>query len=221
MSGGTLGISADGNLGGPTSSVSLNNGTLLVGGSGSFTLASGRAISLTGSSAIDVVSGQSVTLAGVVSGGTLTKTDNGTLSLTNAGNNYSGGTVINGGILAASDSSLGAPAAASRSTTVHSRSGSGPSNRDLTLGNGFPALQVASGTCTENGLISGSNALAKTGPGTLLLTNASNSFSTLNLEAGTLLVPGGLTLSRQLLSAAARCPAAGLSCSRRRCIPAI
>ena len=64
VSGGTLGISADGNLGGPVSGVSLNNGTLLLGGSGSFTLASNRTISLAGSSSIDVVAGQTATIAG-------------------------------------------------------------------------------------------------------------------------------------------------------------
>ena len=107
VGGGTLGISADGNLGGPASGVAFNNGTLQLQGNTNFTLGSSRAISLAGSSTINIVAGQSVAIAGAVSGNTLTKTDGGMLSLTGA-NNYSGGTVINGGTLAAANDSLGA-----------------------------------------------------------------------------------------------------------------
>ncbi|MGO9109296.1 MAG: beta strand repeat-containing protein [Thermoguttaceae bacterium] len=202
VSGGTLGISADGNLGGPASGVSLDDGTLLLGGSGNFTVASGRGISLTGSSAIGVVSGQSATIAGVVSGGTLTMTEGGTLSLTNTKNSYSGGTVINGGTLAvANDSSLGAPGGSVTINNGTFQVSGGASNRNLNLGS-FPILQVAAGTYTEAGLVSDSTsnvlgALIKTGPGTLMLTNTNNSFSNgITVQAGTLLVndPTGLAL---------------------------
>ncbi len=199
VTGGTLGITADGNLGGPTSGVSLNNGTLLLGGTGNFTLASGRAISLTGSSVFDVVAGQSVSIAGVLSGaGTLTKTDNGTLSLT-GNNNYGGGTVINGGILtAASDSSLGSGGVTIDNGTL--QVGGGTSNRNLVLAGQDAFLQVLSGSYTAAGLVSGSTALTKTGPGTLVLANTNNSsgFSNISLQAGTLLVndPTGLTLGQ-------------------------
>jgi fibronectin-binding autotransporter adhesin len=188
VSGGTLGISADGNLGGPASGVALNNGTLLLGGSTSFTLGSGRAISLAGNSSIDVVAGQSATIAGTLSGGTLTKTDGGMLYLTGS-NTYGGGTVVNGGTLAAAfDSSLGASGAGITINNATLQLASGTSNRNLLLGSGFPALSVASGALTEAGLVSGgSNALTKTGPGTLALTNASNNFSGILLQAGGLL----------------------------------
>ena len=152
---GTLSVSANANLGGPASGVALNNSMLLMTGSTNFTLGSGRAISLTGSSSLDVVSGQSAAIAGVLSGGgTLIKTDSGTLTLTNS-NSYSGGTLIDGGILAvAGDSSLGE---SSGSVTINNGTlelGGGTSTRALVLGSGFPTLQVDSGACTEAGLIS-------------------------------------------------------------------
>ncbi len=132
---GTLSVSADANLGGPASGVALNNSMLLMTGSTNFTLGSGRAISLTGSSSLDVVSGQSAAIAGVLSGGgTLIKTDSGTLTLTNS-NSYSGGTLIDGGILAvAGDSSLGA---SSGSVTIN--------NGTLELGGGTSTLRPGPG----------------------------------------------------------------------------
>ena len=134
------------------------------------------------------MTGQSVAIAGVVSGTTLTKTDGGMLSLTGA-NNYSGGTVINGGTLAAAnDGSLGA---AGGSVTINNATlqiGGGTSNRPLVVGSGYPALAVSGGTLTEGGVISGgASALQLTGSGTLVLTNPSNNFNGINLEAGTLL----------------------------------
>ena len=191
VNGGTLGISADGNLGSPASGVALNNGMLQLQGNTNFTLGSGRGISLAGSSSIDVVAGQSARSPATVSGnGTLMKTDGGMLSLTGS-NNYSGGTVINGGSSQRpADDNLGA---AGRSVTINN--GTPAARRrhvphPLVVGSGFPVLSVASGTLTETGLdrsrVRTMNALQITGPGTLLLTNLDNNFNGLVLEAGTL-----------------------------------
>ncbi len=198
---GTLSVAADGNLGASGGSVALTGGVLQA--TSGLTLNSSRAIALSGNAGIDVVAGQAMTVAGVVSGGgTLTKTDGGTLWLTGA-NTYSGGTVINGGTLAAAgDGCLGASGGSVTINNGTLQVGPGTSTRPLVVGSGYPALAVASGTLTEAGLVGASsanvNALAKTGAGTLVFTNINNNFNGLNLEAGTLLVndPTGLALGQ-------------------------
>ena len=142
-----MGISADGNLGAPASGVALNNGMLQLQGSTNFTLGSGRGISLAGNSSIDVVPGQSATIAGTVSGGgTLTKTNAGTLYLT-GNNTYSGGTVINSGTLAAtSDANLGVPGTSVTINNGTLQLGGGTSTHPLVVGSGYPVLASPSGT---------------------------------------------------------------------------
>jgi len=175
---GTLSISADGNLGSPSSGVTLNNGTLQL--NGNFTVGSGRAISLAGSSAFDVPAGQSAMIAGVISDGlqgsaALTKTDDGGLSLTGA-NTYSGGTVINGGTLAvANDAALGATGGGVTINNGTLQVSGGTISHDMSFAGPSLYLSVTQGTCTLAGVMSGTSALVKTGPGTLVLANPNNS----------------------------------------------
>src|SRR5205085_8990463 len=65
-----------------------------------------------GTDTVDVAAGFTLTAAGLVTGaGTLTKTGGGTLVLSDAGNNYSGGTTISGGVVSVGvDGDLGAAA---------------------------------------------------------------------------------------------------------------
>lgn len=96
---GTVRITAENNLGAAGNDVTLNSGTLNVGGT--FTANAGKVITVTGSGTLDVDVNQTLTLgtAGQLSGsGTLTKAGNGTLTL--SGDNsatFAGNTTINAG----------------------------------------------------------------------------------------------------------------------------
>lgn len=97
-------ISNDNNLG-TTGACTLNNATLQLSAS----VTSSRSFTITGTSSFDLVgSGVTSTLTGVISGGgSLTKTDAGTLVLSGS-NTYSGGTTVTTGVLKiATDSNLG------------------------------------------------------------------------------------------------------------------
>jgi outer membrane autotransporter protein len=115
VTGGTLSISSDANLGNG-GTVALANGTTLAFTGGS-TYA--HALSLSGSATLNVVGGQSVTQSGAIanggSAGALVKAGNGTLTLS-AANSYTGGTTVTGGLLQLSGS--GTLGNASGSTTV-------------------------------------------------------------------------------------------------------
>jgi fibronectin-binding autotransporter adhesin len=106
ISGGTVVINADNNLG-SAGTVVLNGGALSA--AASLTLVANRTLALgpasgSGAGTIDVASGQTLTFNGVVANnlsgiGSLTKTGNGTLAL-NGANSYSGSTLVSAGTLA-------------------------------------------------------------------------------------------------------------------------
>jgi fibronectin-binding autotransporter adhesin len=81
------------------------------------TISTGRSFALSGTGAVQVDNGSSYSISGQISDGTssgsLTKSGNGTLTLSNANNNYSGATSVNGGTLIVSG-------AVSGSVTVNS-----------------------------------------------------------------------------------------------------
>jgi autotransporter-associated beta strand protein len=120
ISGGTLSIGADSNLGAAPGSARagqlvINGGTLAA--TAFIALNANRGIALgptsgSGGGTFDVPSGKTLTYAGIVANnggsGALTKTDTGTLTLSGA-NTYSGGTTVNGGtLIAQSTGALGA-----------------------------------------------------------------------------------------------------------------
>jgi autotransporter-associated beta strand protein len=115
------------------------------------------------SSAYFVNTGMSATEAGTVTGpGGLTKSGNGTLTLSGA-NSYSGGTVVSAGVLSGNTSSL---------------QGNIANNAQVQFN------QTSNGT--YSGAFSGSGSLTKSGSGTLTL-SANNTFSgALGVQAGAL-----------------------------------
>jgi len=141
------------------------------------------AIVLGASHTIDT-SGNEVVLAGTISDGggaarSITKTGAGELILSTPGNStYSGGTIVNGGILTImGDGSLGA---ASGGLTLNGGALATSAvaitiNRAITLGTGGGTFLTRL-NMTFNGAISGPGKLSKTGT-TLTLTNSSNSYT--------------------------------------------
>jgi outer membrane autotransporter protein len=103
ISGGTLSISVDGNLGAPVGTLTLAGGTLQATASFSST----RAITLaTGGSNTFDTGANSVSWGGAIGGtGGLIKAGSGTLTLTGA-NTYMGGTTVSAGVLVGNSTSL-------------------------------------------------------------------------------------------------------------------
>ena len=100
---GTLIVTNDNGLGANSSALTLNSGTMQYAANTAGT----RAVAVNANSTIDVVAGATVQLGGVLSGtGILTKTDNGTLTLTNV-NSYNALTTVAGGTLAVANGQFG------------------------------------------------------------------------------------------------------------------
>src|SRR5213075_1289542 len=100
---------ADLSLGGaPTSavanSISISNGATLQITANTITIAANRGVTLgSGGGVIETLTGNTDTIAGIIVGTSLTKNNLGTLVLGNAGNTYSGGTIINTGTIQVSN----------------------------------------------------------------------------------------------------------------------
>lgn len=162
--------------------------------------ASATAASLTLANTTDV------SFRGVIADGagggalTLIKTGTGTQSLTGTASTYTGGTVLNAGILRISgDQSLGAVPATLDSDNItfnggilqfaYSGTSASPSlssNRGILLQSGGGTLDTSTGTTYYAGPISGSGALNKTGTGKLVLAGASTYTGETVLSQGTL-----------------------------------
>ncbi|MGJ7519634.1 autotransporter outer membrane beta-barrel domain-containing protein [Variovorax sp. LT1P1] len=173
VEGGTLRVANNSAVG--TGAVSLAGGTTLAYDSTRMTQLA-NAITLTGNAALDVASGN-VRQSGAIgeSGGrrSLTKTGAGTLELT-AANTYSGGTVVQGGVLDMN----GASALGSGAVQVDAGAGLRMSN----------AATLASQAVTNQGSVDVSNVTAATAIGSL------NGNGDVRLGARTLTV-GGLNLN--------------------------
>ncbi len=99
LTSGTTSISADNNLGNPATLLTFSDGTLET----TLTFSSSRPISITTKGTFNVDPVVVTTLTGSIMGtGSLSKSGMGTLVLEGAGNNYSGGTFIDGGTLSVS-----------------------------------------------------------------------------------------------------------------------
>ena len=133
---------------------------------------------------------------GPLAGGSLTKVGAGTLTLRGV-NTYTGGTNLNGGILAVnSDLNLGAgPLSFNGGTLQALGSGGGIiSSKPVSLAAGGGTFLADTGTTSAlSGLISGPGAWTKSGPGTLILSGANTYTGGTIINAGTLQLGNGGT----------------------------
>jgi fibronectin-binding autotransporter adhesin len=194
VTGGTLSISSDANLGNG-GIVALENGTgitFTAGGTYS------HSITVAGDPTFTVGTGLTVTQSGQIADG-VTPGDvevkgGGTLVLSNAGNSYSGGTTVSqgstlsiaaggalgnvGGGLTLGDAGTGGTLATTASFTTA---------RDVSLGTGGGTIDKSGGVTTElSGDLGGAGDLTKNGLGTLVLSGTSSHTGQTTVNAGTL-----------------------------------
>ncbi|HEX4129074.1 MAG TPA: autotransporter-associated beta strand repeat-containing protein [Pirellulales bacterium] len=199
-----LTLTSTGTIGGSTAITKLGSGTLVLLGTNSGSTpvivdggtVSGNAASF-GNNPIELFNGGTVVFdqtggAGTF-GGAITGTGNvvidGTLTLTNAGSNYSGTTTLNAATLTiANGGDLGTQGLAMNGSDINSTTGSYTAATTLSGANIWNV--GTSGTFTDAGAINGSGSFNKTGLGAFIAGAAGN-FS------------GGLTVSQGVLVAAA------------------
>lgn len=171
LSGGTLSISSDGNLGNPSGTLAFNGGTLQTTAG----IVMNRATTLEApGGTIETQAGTTLTQQGRISGsGGLAKTGDGTLTLT-ANNTYTGATTISAGTL-----QLGVGGT------------SGAIAGDV-INNGLLVLNH-SDTFNVPGAISGSGSLGQNGTGTSVLTGDLTYTGGTTVNAGTLQLGNGGT----------------------------
>ena len=186
VSGGTLAIYDDLNLGTAAGTLTLAGGGLRSLG----TVASTRNVVLgAGAQAIDTNNNTTITFNGIVSGdGGLTKSGAGTLVLGGT-NTYLGDTIVTGGTLAlSSDAGLGGSPAAALSldggTLRFDSAFDLAATRDITLGSAGGGINTNGFNTTIAQSIDGAGALTKSGTGTLTLAGA-------NTYGGGTIVTGG------------------------------
>ena len=232
ISGGVISISADLNIGGAAGTLSIGAGTLLVSAN---IPSSTRAIALTdATAAISVNNTFSFTTAGAISGSALNLTGQGTLVVSGASNNYTGGTNIQNGTL-----QLGVNNALPIGTTVTlglvansgilklngqnqelanlAVSGSGGSNK-VVGGNASSSTLTLNlpGTASFGGVLGGVGTnennfgLTKSGAGTLTLTGTNTYTGATTISAGTLALSGGAALADTSAVSLANTPGATL-----------
>ncbi len=201
VTGGTLSISSDANLGNG-GKVNLAEGTTL-----SFTTGGTYThdVTVTGDPIFDtngntVIENGQITDGGSPPSGEVVVTGGGTLVLGNANNSYSGGTkVIEGSTVSINNNGdlgalTGGLTLGDTTTSGTLATGNLSSGRLITLGAGGGRVDVADGTtATLSGAIGGAGGLTKLiGTGTLILTGASSYTGATTVIAGTLeLGPGG------------------------------
>lgn len=193
VTGGTVSVSADANMG-ASGAIALNGGTLQT----TATFATSRAIS-TGASngTVNIASGD-FTSNGVISGaGSLTKTGSGRLILRNT-NTFTGGLIVNAGIVnVSSDAQLGNLAS---SLTLNGgllqHATSLTMARNVVFGASGGSIQVQGGSdiSTMSGVFSGTGAFTKTGLGTLILSGTNTYTGGTTVSSGTLSVSSDANL---------------------------
>lgn len=177
---GILQVSKDGNFGAPTSSLLFDNGTLEV--TESFT--SAKNVIANNIAHFKIDSGKILNLSGKISGGSgakaLVAEGPGTLSLTNAANDYSGGTTLTGGgtVSVSADGTLGAAAEVLTFdyATLQATDTFTPA-RGITSNTNAHLKVDSAKTLTLSGKITGAGAVTAEGPGTIALTDTANDYS--------------------------------------------
>jgi autotransporter-associated beta strand protein/T5SS/PEP-CTERM-associated repeat protein len=168
-----------------TGGTTITGGTLQLGDGGT----SGSIVgNITNDGTFAINRSDTFTFGGVISGtGAFAQVGLGTTILT-AANTYSGGTVINNGVLAvAADANLGAATGGLSfgGGTLQFLSGF-TSNRAVTLNTGGGTVDTNGNSATLGGSISGSGAFTKIGGGTLTLSGTSSYSGATAVNAGTL-----------------------------------
>jgi fibronectin-binding autotransporter adhesin len=210
ISGGTLGVSSNANLGAVATGATINlNGGTLQASTNDITLDNSgenkRGIVLgSGGGTFDTAtSNKTLTVTGAISGsGALTKTGAGNLTLTGL-NTYTGATIVNGGTLnIAADRCLGtAPETITAgqlvlngSTLAATDSFELNSNRGVQLA-ATSTLDVASGkTLTYSGGVAGQGGLIKSGTGTLELLGRNQFAGDITHNDGTIVINSSMSL---------------------------
>ncbi len=195
---GTLSISSDANLGNAANDLTINIGSTLSTTS-TFTLNSGRNITLGGTSSVGTLSvagGTSLTVAGNISGAStyqLDKGGTGTLILTGTNTGFTGNYNITGGILSVgSATNLGNPSAIGVNGNTLQTTGTLSYGGNLSLASGG-TLDVTTGTATFTS-VTGNTLLTKTGAGTLAFTGTNLGTFNYAINQGTLSVSGDAQL---------------------------
>ncbi len=173
--GASLSVGSDSNFG--TGMVTLTGGTLHTTAG----FPTGKDFTLAGSGGTLNVDTGSLDITGMVTGtGPLTKTGPGELELTDATNDYTGGTVVNQGVLTiGADGVLGALSGGitlSGGTSLEVTA-TFPSARTLTMAGPGTLSVDPTFTYTLSGTVSGSGELKKLGTGTLVLSGANTGFT--------------------------------------------
>ena len=207
--GGTVSISADGNLGAlpgavDPANITLNNGILQA--TTTFTLNTNRGITLAGAGGIDVTGTNRFTVGSIIAGpGSLAKTNTGILTLSGV-NTYQGGTLVLGGTLEISNNNnLGNVAGGvtfGNGATLKTLAGI-TSARGFSLDGGAGGggvIDTNTFNSTLTGVITGAaaNGLVKNGAGILTVTGTSTYLGTTTINAGTLQVGDGLAVNSQI-----------------------
>ncbi len=192
LNGGTLAINNDDTLGATTFGLELNTNSSTTGGlvflNAGVTVT--HAVDLNSTTRIVSNGTDSSGIYSVINGGgELVKDGTGTLTLANAGNGYSGGTLIVAGTLAAAAD--GAFGASGQGLTIGGgaleATGSFSSPRGITINSSGGTISVDSGAIlTLAGSLHGPGSLNKIGPGTLTITADNSSYAGgVTVSAGT------------------------------------
>jgi autotransporter-associated beta strand protein len=188
---GTLTIAGDATYTGGTT---INAGTLQLGNGGTSGSILGNVLN---NGVFAINRSDTFTFGGVISGtGAFAQIGPGTTVLT-AANTYSGGTLINGGVLAvAADANLGAAAGglAFGGGMLQFLSGFA-TNRAISLNAGGGAFDTNGNDAALTGVIGGSGGLTKIGAGALMLTAANAYIGPTTVSAGALVVNGSIANS--------------------------
>ncbi|WP_210203160.1 autotransporter-associated beta strand repeat-containing protein [Bradyrhizobium sp. AC87j1] len=194
VSGGTLQISADNNLGAASGGLTLDNATLRT----TADIASARTVNLRASGAFETAAGTTFSVSGNITGaGGLIKAGDGTLALSGS-NSWSGGTLITAGTLRA-DSASALPSFTDYVLTggtldlnghdLNMGSLAGTGGNIAIAGASLSVLQafdaVYAGTISGAGMFSN---FTKTGSGTLLLTGNNTYGGETHVDGGTLAI---------------------------------